>query len=180
MKEKEKPFTFRGSVFFLLVLTAYVVLFFFDKQAAVLAIQKSARILLKVLPIFTVVILFTAFLNYTLQPKQIVKHLGGESGPKGWIIALFAGVISHGPMYAWYPMIEDLRSHGLKDSLVGVFFYARAIKLPLLPLMIDYFGLSFTFILSFYILIGALLQGWILEQLERKRWLWGFFSSSLH
>jgi len=72
-------------------------------------------------------------------------------------------------MYAWYPMIADLRSHGLKDGLVVVFFYTRAIKLPLLPLMIDYFGVSFTLVLSFYILIGALLQGWIFEQLERKQ-----------
>ena len=176
----EKPFVFRGNFLILLVFAAYIVLFLFNSHTALLALQKSAHVILKILPIFAVVIVFTALLNYALQPKQIVKHLGEESGAKGWLVALVAGVISHGPMYAWYPMIEDLRSHGLKDSLVGVFFYARAIKLPLLPLMIDYFGLSFTFILSFYILIGALLQGWILEQLERKRWLWGFFSSFLH
>jgi len=169
MKEEEKPFAFRGKFFVLLVLAAYIVLFFFNSHTALLALQKSARVLLKILPIFAVVIVFTALLNYALQPKQIVKHLGEESGAKGWIVALFAGVISHGPMYAWYPMIADLRSHGLKDGLVVVFFYTRAIKLPLLPLMIDYFGVSFTLVLSFYILIGALLQGWIFEQLERKQ-----------
>ncbi len=168
MKE-EKPFVFRGKFFALLVLSAYIVLFYFNSHIALLALQKSIHVVLKILPIFAVVIVFTALLNYALQPKQIVKHLGEESGVRGWFVALFAGVISHGPMYAWYPMIEDLRSHGLKDSLIVVFFYTRAIKLPLLPLMIDYFGLSFTFILSFYILIGALLQGWIFEQLERKQ-----------
>ncbi|MBW2688902.1 MAG: permease, partial [Deltaproteobacteria bacterium] len=100
--------------------------------------------------------------------KQIIKHLGKKSGAKGWLVALLAGVISHGPMYAWYPMIENLRSHGLRDGLIVVFFYARAIKLPLLPLMIDYFGVSFTLILSFYILIGSLIQGWILEEVEQR------------
>ncbi|MDA3786163.1 MAG: permease, partial [Deltaproteobacteria bacterium] len=124
---------------------------------------------LKVLPIFAVVIIFTALLNYALQPKQIVQHLGEKSGAKGWLLALLAGVISYGPMYAWYPMITDLRSQGLRDGLIVVFFYARAIKLPLLPLMLDYFGAPFTLVLSVYILLGAFLQGWIFEQLQQKR-----------
>jgi len=168
MKEKEKPFAFRGKFFLLLVLAVYIGLFCFDSHTALLALQKSARVVWKILPIFAVVIAFTALLNYLLQPKQIVKHLGEESGAKGWLVASFAGVISHGPMYAWYPMIEDMRSHGLRDGLIVVFFYTRAIKLPLLPIMIDYFGVIFTLVLSFYIIIGALLQGWIFEQLERK------------
>ncbi|MCB2180950.1 MAG: permease [Desulfobulbaceae bacterium] len=167
MKGKEKPFAFRGKFFIALAFVVYVVVFFFDQQLGLLALQKSGRILLKILPVFAVVILFTAFLNYVLKPKQLVKHLGEESGVKGLCIALISGVLSHGPMYAWYPLIEDLRGHGVKDSLIVVFFYARAIKLPFLPLMIDYFGLIFTLSLSFFILTGALLQGWIVGQLER-------------
>ncbi|MDR9500671.1 MAG: permease [Desulfurivibrionaceae bacterium] len=169
MKENEKPMVFRGKYFLLLVLAAYMALFFFSSPTLLDALQKSGAILLKVLPIFAVVIIFTALLNYALQPKQIVQHLGEKSGAKGWLLALLAGVISHGPMYAWYPMITDLRSQGLRDGLIVVFFYARAIKLPLLPLMLDYFGAPFTLVLSVYILIGALLQGLIFEQLKQKR-----------
>ncbi|MBE0575545.1 MAG: permease [Desulfuromonadales bacterium] len=169
MKEKEKKFAFQGTYFLLLVLAAYISLFFFNSNMSLHALQKSGHILLKVLPIFMVVIIFTALLNYVLQPKQIVKHLGEKSGARGWLVALFAGIISHGPMYAWYPLIKDLRSQGLRDGLIVVFFYARAIKLPLLPLMLDYFGTGFTLVLSVYILIGALLQGWIFEQLARKQ-----------
>jgi uncharacterized membrane protein YraQ (UPF0718 family) len=65
-------------------------------------------------------------------------------------------------------MLEDLRIHGMRDGLIVVFFASRAIKIPLLPMMIDYFGWAFTLILSFYILIGALIQGWILETLEQR------------
>jgi hypothetical protein len=35
-------------------------------------------------------------------------------------------------------------------------------------MMIDYFGWAFTLVLSFYILVGALIQGWMLELLEQK------------
>lgn len=166
MKQKEKTFAFRGKYFVLLVLVLYFLVFLFDGQAGVAALQKSGRILLKILPIISLVILFTAVLNYTLKPVQLVKHLGEQGAFKGCSAALLAGIISHGPMYLWYPMIQDMRKSGLKDSLVVTFFYARAIKLPLLPLMIDYFGLVFTIILSFYILVGALLQGWIFDRLN--------------
>ena len=71
-------------------------------------------------------------------------------------------------MYAWYPLLEDLRSHGMRDGLIVAFFASRAIKIPLLPMMIDYFGWAFTLVLSFYILIGALVQGLMLELLNKK------------
>jgi len=169
MKKQGKAFAFRGKYFLLFILILYGILFFVDSQSALLSLQKSGAVLLKVLPIFVAVILFTALLNYFLQPGQIARHLGRDSGLRGWLWALAAGIISHGPMYAWYPLLEDLRNHGMRDGLIVVFFAARTIKIPLLPMMIDYFGWSFTLVLSFYILAGALLQGWLLELLERIR-----------
>ena len=168
MKKHDKPFAFRGNYLFLTVIIFYGVLFFANSEAALSSLQKSGTVLLKILPIIAVVILFTALLNYFLQPRQFADHLGRESGAMGWLWALAAGVISHGPMYAWYPLLEDLRSHGMRDGLIVAFFASRAIKVPLLPMMIDYFGWRFTLVLSFYILIGALVQGWLMELIERR------------
>jgi len=120
-------------------------------------------------PIIAMVILLTALINYFLKPKQIAQKLGKESGASGWLWTLLAGVLSHGPMYAWYPLIDDLRSHGMRDGLIVVFFSARAIKLPLLPMMIDYFGWLFTVVLSIYILLASLFQGIIYELLDRQK-----------
>ncbi len=167
-KQPEKPFAFRGKLFFATVFIGYSIFAFLNFSGAIAALQKSGMILFKILPILAVVILMTATINFFLQPKQIVKHLGKESGAKGWFAMLLAGVISHGPMYAWYPLIDDLRRHGMRDGLIVVFFYARAIKIPLLPMMIDYFGLLFTLILSCYILLGAIIQGLMLEKLPRS------------
>ena len=169
MKEKEKAFTFRGKYFFGAILFLYGIMFVLNNQSTQVALLKSVSILIKILPIFVVVILFTTLLNYFLKPKQIAAHLGRESGSKGWFWALAAGVISHGPMYAWYPLLEDLREHGMKDELVVVFFASRAIKIPLLPMMIDYFGLAFTVILSAYMLLGAIFQGLCLRILDNKK-----------
>jgi len=164
----EKAFTFRGKNLLIIVIVCYLILFFINSQLAMDSLQKSGKVLAKILPIFGFVILFTATLNYFLRPKQIAKHLGKESGIKGWFWSLAGGVISHGPMYAWFPLLEDLRKHGMRDALIVVFIYARAIKVPLLPIMIDYFGWTFTLVLSIYILIGSILQGWLLEVFEKK------------
>jgi len=169
MKQKDKAFSFRGKYFFWIIISLYGLMFIINCNSALMALQKSATILTKILPILGVVILFTALLNYLLKPKKIAAHLGHESGWKGWLWALAAGVISHGPMYVWYPLLEDLREHGMKDELVVVFFASRAIKIPLLPMMVDYFGVAFTIILSFYMLIGALLQGGCLHFLENRK-----------
>jgi len=167
-KQQDKPFAFRGKYLFLTVLVLYGVLFFLSSQSAQLALQKSGNILMKILPIFLFVILFTALLNYFLQPRQMAEHLGQKSGYKGWLWALAAGVISHGPMYAWYPLLEDLQNHGMRDELIVVFFASRTVKIPLLPMMVDYFGWIFTLVLSFYILIGALAQGQVFQMMERR------------
>ena len=167
MKEKEKPFAFRGKYLLLGVIIFYSVLFLVNSGVPLSAFKKSILILMKVMPIFIAVILFTTLLNYYIKPKQIASHLGRESGAKGWLWALAAGVISHGPMYAWYPLLEDLRGHGMRDGLIVVFFFSRAVKIPLLPMMVDYFGWIFTLVLSLYILVGALIQGWIQEIIEQ-------------
>ncbi len=168
MKKEDKPFVFRGKYIFLTVLVTYVILFLAGSEKVMPAVLKSGNIMMKILPILVVVILLTALLNYYLQPRQIIKHLGHESGAKAWLWALIAGVVSHGPMYAWYSLLEDLRSHGMRDGLIVVFFASRTIKIPLLPIMVDYFGWVFTFVLSLYILIGALIQGLFLEILDNR------------
>jgi len=161
-----KTFRWRGLKFLAIIATTYGLISLYDTHTALSALQTSGAILRKVLPIIAIVITFSAIINSLIPPHMMIKHLGKNSR-RGWIVALCAGVISHGPMYIWYPMIEDLRQHGVRDGLLVTFFYSRAIKVPLLPLMIDYFGWGFTAILTCYILLAAVVQGWILEKVWR-------------
>lgn len=168
MTKGNKKFSFRGRYLLATVVCCYLVLFLVNSQTTFSALQKSGDLLIKIIPIITVVIFLTAVLNYFLKPKQIAQHLGQDSGVNGWLWALGAGIISHGPMYVWYPLLEDLRQHGTKDELIVVFFASRAIKVPLLPMMVDYFGLFFTLLLSFYMLFGAILQGLCFKLVQTK------------
>lgn len=164
-----KKFKFKGLKFFLFVLALLILLALFDFENIVKIMDKAGNILYRVIPIFVLVITITALINYFLKPKKIMKYFGKDSGKKGVLYALLGGIISHGPMYAWYPMLDDMRKHGLKFGLIAVFMYARAIKIPLLPFMIGLFGLPFTIITNLYILIFALIQGKVIDLLMSEQ-----------
>ncbi len=156
-----------GIVLLVLVGIAYSVLFALNEPKALPALQESLHVLLFIIPILAVVFFLMALLNTFVDEKSIAKHIGEGSSLKGWSIALVSGILSHGPAYVWYPLLQDLRNKGINDGLIITFLYARAIKIPWIPMMISYFGLSFTVIFSIYILVGALLQGLLSNQLNR-------------
>lgn len=157
-----------GWILLLVVVALYAILAFSHPQATYRALLSAGDVLGMMLPILLVVMFLMALLNTFIQPKKIAKYLGGKSGLKGWFIAVVSGIVSHGPGYVWYPILSDLRQHGVRDGLIVTFIYARAIKIPWLPMMIAYFGTRFTFVFLFYILLGALLQGMIMEKLTPK------------
>jgi uncharacterized membrane protein YraQ (UPF0718 family) len=104
-----------------------------------------------------------AIIQYFLTPKTVSKYVGQGSGLKGWILAIFTGILSHGPIYAWYPVLKELRQHGMRSGLVAAFLYNRAIKIPLLPLMVYYFGIQFVVILLMWMIIASVVEGKIIE-----------------
>ncbi len=163
-----KKLKFKGIKLLILVGIIFILLAIFDSTHIGMIANKFSHMLYKVAPIFTLVILLTAIINYFLKPKQIMKHFGKDAGKMSTVYALIGGVLSHGPMYAWYPMLDDMRRHGLRDGLIATFMYGRAIKLPLLPFMIAMFGLGFTIILNLYIILFAILQGMAIDRLMKK------------
>lgn len=154
-----------GLVMLGIVAIMYLVTFYVNADAGKEALTAGFQIVKMIAPILLVVFFLMALLNTFIDPKSISRHLGKESGARGWMIALLGGVLSHGPAYIWYPILSDLRKHGARDGLVIAFFYTRSIKLPWLPLMISYFGLAFTVILTVFVILGAWIQGWIVDKL---------------
>ena len=166
MSQKKQKKNRSGYIMLGVVCTLYIVLYFFNADKTVASLLASLNVLKIIAPILLIVFFLMALLNTFINEKSIAKHLGEDSGAKGWFIALFGGILSHGPGYIWYPMLQELRNKGALDGLVVAFIYARAIKLPWLPIMISYFGISFTIVLSFYTVLGAFIQGVIANRLK--------------
>jgi uncharacterized membrane protein YraQ (UPF0718 family) len=167
-KKEQKKTLYYGLGFLVIVIIFYLVLAIFDLDKISMSLHVSFNILIQILPILVVVILLMGVVNYILKPKLVSKYLGIESGFKGWFLAISMGILSHGPIYVWYPLLKDLQNQGMRTGLVAVFLYNRAIKIPLLPVMIFYFGLEFVILLSIYMMIASIVEGKFIEIIEHK------------
>jgi hypothetical protein len=69
--------------------------------------------------------------------------------------------LSSGPVYLWYPLLKQLKEKWLSQWHIATFIYARAIKIPLIPMMIVFFGLKYTIIFNLVLFVLALII-WVL------------------
>ena len=124
-------------------------------------------ILKKIIPIFFIVFVLMFLINFLISPKQLVRYLGKKS-KIGWPIAIITGIISVGPIYMWYPLLSDLQKKGVRNGFIATFLYNRAIKIPLIPLIIFYFGLAFTIVLTCVMIMASVFQGLIIDKILRR------------
>ncbi len=161
----------RGAWLFLLVVTAIYGLGWLTMPGFIeRSLGHFVDMLKSILPILGIVMLLIGLLNLSpWMDKQLTRLSDRNSGLRGWLFALAAGVLSHGPIYAWYPLLQQLREKGSRPALLAAFLYARSIKLPFLPLMAHYFGLAYTVIVSLLILLFSILNGLTVEMLLKRK-----------
>ncbi|WP_455212372.1 hypothetical protein [Kaarinaea lacus] len=164
--QKPEQRSYGGWWFLAVVLIIYVITALFDLDLVLTSIGFFSGLLGKVLPVLILVFGLIFVFNYLLDPQLIHRYLGAKSGVKGWLLAMVGGILSTGPVTAWYIMLRDLRQQGMTSSLAAVFLYSRAVKLPLLPLLIYYFGFHYTVVLSVYLIGFSLINGIIMGRVH--------------
>jgi len=109
---------------------------------------KSTRTFINILPIIIGMLLATS-LVITLFPDEIATALF----PHGDLANALSGAALG----------------SLAAGLAAAFLYSRALKLPLLPLMIYYFGAGYTSVLCLYLLAFAVINDILVEKLAPVR-----------
>ena len=158
-------------LFLLTVLAAYGVTGLVHAELATRALELFGDVMRKVIPALGLVFVLLVIADLLLQPQWIRRNLGRDAGVRAWLIAMFAGILATGPVYAWQALLRELRDKGVRASLLAVFLYSRAVKLPLLPLMIHYFGTAYTLVLCLYLLGFSILSGALIARLEDQQHL---------
>lgn len=166
-KEKSKK-KFSGWHFLSIIISLYLITMIFSFEKMISALNMTKNILGEVAPVFIVIIVLMIFTNYFAKNKKITKFLTKQKGWKGWIVAIIAGTISSGPIYMWYPLLKDLKKEGLRTGLIATFLYNRSIKIQFIPLIITYFGLTYTIVLTMTIMFISVVQGWVVEKIINK------------
>lgn len=145
----------------------YGLVFFIDPDYAAGSFGHFVDMVKSILPILVLVFFLLWGFELIGGIKERLGQLSGRgSGLKGWLLAIGGGILSHGPIYPWYPLLQHLREQGTRPALLAAFLYARSIKLPWLPLMVHYFGLSYTVLLTVAIALFSIPHGWLVEWLD--------------
>ena len=156
-------------LFITVIFVIYGVFFAIMPDKAFMALRNTGKIFVNILMPFVFVFILLFCINLFLKPSHIVRFLGKSSGIKGIILSATAGVISMGPIYAWYPMLKALREKGAKNSLIAIFLGNRAVKPFLLPIMISYFGWIYVLILTVFTIFGSLVVGYFVDALIKEK-----------
>jgi len=150
------------------VLVIYGILFTVMPDKTLLALKSSGNIFLDMLVRLGMVFVIMLLINLFLKPAQIARFLGKGAGIKGILLPAAAGIVSTGPIYAWYPLLKDLKEKGAGYSPIAIFLYNRAVKPFLLPVMIAYFGWVYVTILTILTVLGSIAIGYSLSVLVKE------------
>jgi len=142
----------------------YVFVFIYNYDLFLKSILIFRDLFVRILPFLIAIFIFMFLTIQFLKPKKIRKYLGKESGLKGIGLTILAGIISTGSVYLWYPLIKELKDKGMTNKLIAIFIYNRSIKIPLLPMLIFFFGIKYSITLLILTVIFSYLVGIFVEQ----------------
>ena len=156
-----KPWLFPAGV-----AVVYLILAVTWQDRTLIALQASGRILLQVVLPLLLAFGLMFLLNLFISPAHVSRYLGHGTGLKGILLSSVSGIISMGPVFAWYPLLKTLKEKGASDFHLANFLANRAVKPVLLPLMISYFGWQFSLVFTVSCMVFALLTAWIVHGLR--------------
>ena len=160
--------TFRGLYMFALsVGLLYGILSWIEPEKTLLALSTSVKIFGYILLPLSVVFVLMILVNLFFRSSQVTRLLGEKAGFRGVMLSAAAGIISMGPIYAWFPLMKEVKEKGAGNITIAVFMGNRAVKPFLLPVMISYFGWIYVLLLTFSMFIASVVIGYALNAIDK-------------
>ena len=154
-------------VFLAVIALAYAWLALTDYALFLNAWNAFGRMILQIAPAMVLVLVIMFLVNLFFEQKKFTEHITKMQGIKLWVYSIVLGILSVGPIYVWHPLLIEFKEKGLKNEFLAVFLYNRAVKVPLLPVMVCYFGLVFTVVFTFYMIVFSVVSGIIVGKIVK-------------
>ena len=167
-KPVEKQTRFRSWIFPACIAGIYIVLMLVAPNRAWVGLQTAGGVLMQAALPLLLAFGMMFVLNLFLSPVHVSTFLGSGAGIRGVLFSAVAGIISMGPIFAWYPLLESLRKKGASDFHLANFLSHRAVKPVMLPMMIIYFGWRFSLIFTVFCVLSALVTATAVSLLGRQ------------
>lgn len=141
----------------------YLILMVFIPEKGSQSLETSKEVLITIAPFLAIVLILMIIIDYFLPPEKFIKNFGVDSGVKGFIMAMFLGLIIEGETILLYPMLRTLMKEDVRPGIIATFLYAKAISLPAIPVLVLYFGIEYTLILTGVMIIASVVIGILIE-----------------
>lgn len=168
-KPLQKRSRLRSWIFPACVGGIYLILFLIVPDRTWVGIQAAGWVLIQAALPMLLAFGMMFLLNLFVTPVHVSKFLGSGVGIRSVLFSATAGIISMGPIFAWYPFLTSLRERGTSDFHLANFLSHRAVKPALLPMMILYFGWRFSLIFTVFCILSALVTASAVGLLGRYR-----------
>ncbi len=149
--------------FLALIAFIYLILMVITPEKGSQSLEASKEVLITIAPFIILVLALMVAIDYFLPPEKFIKNFGADSGVKGFIIAVFLGMIIEGETILLYPMLRTLMKEDVRPGIIATFLYAKAIHVPALPIMVLYFGVEYTLIVAATMIVASLVIGILIE-----------------
>lgn len=155
------------SIAYIIAGVALGISWYKSKEKTVQALKKAWKSFENILPQFLSILLIIGVVLSVLNPTQISKFIGGESGWIGVLIASIIGSITLIPGFIAFPLSAALLKNGAGYMQIAAFISTlMMVGIVTIPLEVKYFGkkaaylrngLAFLFSLIVALVIGAIL-----------------------
>ena len=149
------------------VAVVYLILWVMAADRTCHALRAAGHILLQASVPLMLAFFMMFMLNLFVTPAHVIRFMGRKAGATGILLSSVAGIVSMGPVYAWYPFLASLKEKGAADFYLANFLSNRAVKPALIPLMMTYFGWRFSLIFSLFGVLSALFAATVVSFLNR-------------
>lgn len=147
----------------------YGVSLFFAFEKTIIAFQEFSIQFLSFFPVLIVMFFAMEIIKIFVHKKEMIIKLKKSSGIKQQIWLIITGIFSVGPLYLWYPLLQELKKSGISYGNISVLIYARSIKPMFFPILLYYFDWKYliSFVLSLFVF--SLMQGVLVDLIIQEK-----------
>jgi uncharacterized membrane protein YraQ (UPF0718 family) len=144
--------------------------FLFDYEPGVRAGREFTDVIIEMLKILPWAFILIALFEQWVKQEVVVRHLGNDSGVRGYLWALLLGSMVVGGLFVAFPLAYTLRKKGASLKVVFSFLgFAGVCRIPMTLFEVSFLGLKFTLIrlvvaISLMLITGIALGGFLEKQ----------------
>lgn len=155
----------RREVLLVAVASLYLWAFVVDRDGAGRALASGGRVFLSVVLIIVSVFGILGLFQVWVDKKRVATHLGERAGLGTILLGAAFGTVLVGPVYVIFPLLFAIRAHGARWAVVTAILTAWAVKIPMVPLEVQFLGWRFALARTVLTFAGAVIMGYLVEWL---------------